>query len=76
MEEEEVQSEMGSIPQEKMEGYVETIEEGSIPPYKPPLTNMDIPILLDVLVPHTQYHRVVPHIEEINSYFENFPPLI
>ena len=62
MEEEEIHSEMGSIPQveEHIEGYVETIEEGFIPPYNPPLTNMDEPVLLDITAPHTRYHRVVP----------------
>ena len=77
MEEEEVHSEMGSIPQleEHIEGNVETIEEGSIPPYNPPLTNMDIHVLLDTLLPHTQYQRIVPHIQETNLDFETFPPL-
>ena len=69
-------SETRSIPQveEKLEEHVETIEEGPIPPYNPPLTNMDILVLLDIMTPHTRYHRVVPHIQEITTDLENVMP--
>ena len=76
LEEEEIHSEMGSIPQEEeqLEGHVEIIREGPLSPYNPPLTNMDLPALLDVTTPHTRYHRVVPHIEEITTNLENVMP--
>ena len=71
-----IHSETGSIPQEEeqLEGHVETIGEGSLSPYNPPLTNMDIPVLLDIMTPHTRYHRVFPHIEEITTDLENVMP--
>ena len=55
IEEEEIHSKIGSIlkEEEQLEGHVETIEEGPLPSYNLPLTNMDIPVLLDVMTPHT-----------------------
>ena len=58
---------MGSIPQEEeqLEGHIEIIREGPPSPFNSPLTNMNIPALMDITTSHALYHRVVPHIEEI-----------
>jgi hypothetical protein len=76
MEEEEIHSEAGSIPQveEHVEGQIKTISEGPIPPFNPPFTNMDDPVMWDITAPHTRYHRFVPHIEEITIELENVMP--
>ena len=67
LEEEGIDYEMGNIPQEEeqLEGHVEVIREVPLSPYNPPLTNMNIPTLMDITTPHALYHRFIPHIEEI-----------
>ena len=79
MEEEETHSEMGSIPplEEHIDGHVETLDEGAIPHFNPPLTNMDIPVLMEVPFPSAtvQYQRVRPEIHESSLGYENCPPL-
>ena len=69
LEEEMIHFETGSIPQEEeqLEGHVEIIREGPPSPFNPPLTDMNIPALSEITTSHVQYHRVVPHIEEITT---------
>ena len=79
MEEEETHSETRSIPplEEHIEGHVETIKEGTIPHFNPPLTNMDIHVLIEVPFPSitVQYQRVSPEIRESSLGYENYPSL-
>ncbi len=69
LEEEGIHYEIGSIPQEEeqLEGHVEIIREGVPYPFNTPLTNMNIPTLMDITTSHALYCRAVPHIEEITS---------
>ena len=65
LEEEATHYEVENIPQgePQFEGHVEVIREGPPSPVNAPLTNLNVPALVDVVTP--LYRRAVPHIEEL-----------
>ena len=63
-----------NIPQEEqhLEGHIEVIREGPPSPTNAPLTNLNVPALVDIVTP--LYRRAIPHIKEITSDLVNVIP--
>ena len=62
------------IPQgeEHLEGHIEIISEGPLSPFNPPLANMNVPALVDIITPLCR--RTLPLIEEVSTDLVNVMP--